>query len=84
MIAAETQYRDWMVAALAGDGAAYRRLLAALTGHLRAYFSRRAGPATRSGYVRAYWIGKRMSGGDNWARTEPSLNSTNEWMTDSG
>ena len=45
MIAAETQYRDWMLAGLAGDGAAYRRLLSALTGHLRAYFSRRAGSA---------------------------------------
>ena len=51
MIAAETQYRDWMVAALAGDGTAYRRLLAALTGHLRAYFSRRAGPAVAEDLV---------------------------------
>ena len=25
-----------------------------------------------------------MSGGDSWASTEPSVNSTNEWMTDSG
>ena len=25
-----------------------------------------------------------MSGGDSWASTEPSLNSTNEWMIDSG
>ena len=46
MIAAEPQYRDWMVAALAGDATAYRRLLAALTGHLRAYYMRRVGFAT--------------------------------------
>ena len=25
-----------------------------------------------------------MSGGDSWASTEPSTNSTNEWMIDSG
>lgn len=41
MIAQEAQYREWMLAALAGDGAAYRMLLAALTRHLRAYFTRR-------------------------------------------
>lgn len=41
VIAQEAQYRDWMLAALAGDGAAYRMLLAALTRHLRAYFTRR-------------------------------------------
>ena len=29
-------------------------------------------------------MGRRMSGGDNWASTLPSTNSTNEWMTDSG
>jgi RNA polymerase sigma-70 factor (ECF subfamily) len=39
----EAQYRNWMLAALAGDALAYRRLLAALTGHLRAYFLRRTG-----------------------------------------
>jgi len=43
LIAAESQYRDWMLAALAGDGGAYRRLLNALTGHLRAYYLRRVG-----------------------------------------
>ncbi len=41
MIAHEAQYRTWMVAALAGDGGAYRQLLSALTGHLRVYFARR-------------------------------------------
>ncbi len=45
MIAEETQYRAWMIAALAGDGAAYRMLLAALGSHLRAYYGRRVGPA---------------------------------------
>lgn len=43
MIAAEAQYRDWMLAALGGDRAAYSRLLAQLSGHLRAYFARRVG-----------------------------------------
>ena len=51
MIAAEPQYREWMVAALAGDAAAYRRLLAALTGHLRAYYLRRVGAATAEDLV---------------------------------
>ena len=51
MIAAEPQYREWMVAALAGDGACYRRLLAALTGHLRAYYMRRVGAATAEDLV---------------------------------
>ncbi|HVV26846.1 MAG TPA: sigma-70 family RNA polymerase sigma factor [Rhizomicrobium sp.] len=41
MIAQEAQYREWMLAALAGDGTAYRMLLAALTRHLRSYFARR-------------------------------------------
>ena len=41
-------------------------------------------PSTRSGYVRAYWIGVRMSGGESWAITEPSTNSTIECTTDSG
>ena len=45
MIAEEAQYRAWMLAALAGDAAAYRRLLAALSGHLRAYFARRTNDA---------------------------------------
>lgn len=43
MIAAEAQYRDWMLAGLGGDKAAYARLLAQLSGHLRAYFVRRVG-----------------------------------------
>jgi RNA polymerase sigma-70 factor (ECF subfamily) len=41
VIAHEAQYRAWMLQALAGDGGAYRHLLAALTRHLRAYFARR-------------------------------------------
>ncbi len=36
----------------------------------------------RSGYVRAYWIGSRMSVTPSWARTVPSTNSTMEWTTD--
>ncbi len=51
MIAAEAQYRDWMLAALGGDAAAYRRLLSALTGHLRAYFVRRVGPSAAEDLV---------------------------------
>jgi RNA polymerase sigma-70 factor (ECF subfamily) len=51
LIAAEAQYREWMLAALAGDASAYRRLLAALTGHLRAYYARRVGPATAEDLV---------------------------------
>ena len=43
MIAAETQYREWMLAGLGGDRVAYSRLLAQLGGHLRAYFARRVG-----------------------------------------
>ena len=43
MIAAEAQYRAWMIAALAGDANAYRQLLAALTRHLRGYFRVRIG-----------------------------------------
>jgi RNA polymerase sigma-70 factor (ECF subfamily) len=46
VIAQEAQYRAWMVAALAGDGGAYRLLLAALTRNLRGYFGRRLDPAT--------------------------------------
>jgi RNA polymerase sigma-70 factor (ECF subfamily) len=41
LIAQEAQYRDWMLAALMGDAAAYRMLLAGLTRHLRSYFARR-------------------------------------------
>ena len=51
MIAAEAQYRDWMLAGLAGDAAAYRKLLSALTGHLRAYYARRVGLATAEDLV---------------------------------
>ena len=57
MIAAEAQYRDWMVAGLAGDADAYRRLLAALTKHLRAYYVRRVGPATAEDLVQETLIG---------------------------
>ena len=45
MIAQEAQYRAWMLAALAGDAAAYRMLLAGLTRHLRGYYARRLDPA---------------------------------------
>ena len=45
MIAEEEKYRAWMVAALAGDGVAYRKLLAALSDNLRVYYQRRLGPA---------------------------------------
>ncbi|MET0294640.1 MAG: sigma-70 family RNA polymerase sigma factor [Phenylobacterium sp.] len=41
MISTENQLRGLMVAALAGDGAAYRLLLAELSGYLRGYFARR-------------------------------------------
>lgn len=41
MIAHEAQYREWMLAALMGDGAAYRMLLTGLTRHLRSYYARR-------------------------------------------
>jgi len=41
LIAQEAQYRDWMLAALAGDAGAYRMLLAGLTRHLRSYYARR-------------------------------------------
>ena len=41
MITAEAQYREWMLAGLSGDRAAYSRLLIQLSGHLRAYFARR-------------------------------------------
>jgi len=41
LIAQEAQYRTWMLAALAGDQAAYRMLLQALTRHLRTYYARR-------------------------------------------
>ncbi|MDB5740254.1 MAG: polymerase subunit sigma-70 [Alphaproteobacteria bacterium] len=41
MIVQEAQYRDWMLAALAGDAQAYRMLLGGLTRNLRSYFARR-------------------------------------------
>lgn len=45
MIAQEAQYREWMLAALAGDEVAYRMLLGGLTRHLRGYYTRRLDPA---------------------------------------
>jgi RNA polymerase sigma-70 factor, ECF subfamily len=44
LIAEEEKYRAWMVAALAGDGVAYRKLLAAVSDNLRVYYQRRLGP----------------------------------------
>lgn len=44
----ETRLRDLMLAALDGDAAAYRILLAELGRHLRAYFTRRLTPAFAS------------------------------------
>ena len=38
----------------------------------------------RSGAVRAYWIGKRMSGIDSCASIELSMNSIREWHIASG
>jgi|SRR6185312_5689297 len=51
VIAAEAQYRDWMLAGMMGDGAAYRMLLKALAGHLRAFFARRVGAAAAEDLV---------------------------------
>ncbi len=51
MIEREAQYREWMLAGLAGDAAAYRRLLDGLAGHLRAWFARRAGPSAAEDLV---------------------------------
>ena len=45
MFAREAQYREWMLAALAGDAVAYRMLLGGLTRHLRGYYARRLNPA---------------------------------------
>jgi RNA polymerase sigma-70 factor (ECF subfamily) len=42
---AETRLKALMLAALSGDAASYRALLAALTPYLRAYFARRVGMA---------------------------------------
>ena len=41
MSVAETRLKTLMLAAIAGDGAAYRALLETLTPHLRAYYARR-------------------------------------------
>ncbi|HUO99567.1 MAG TPA: sigma-70 family RNA polymerase sigma factor [Rhizomicrobium sp.] len=41
MSAPEMQFKALMLAALAGDAAAYRSLLTALTPHLRAYYAKR-------------------------------------------
>jgi RNA polymerase sigma-70 factor (ECF subfamily) len=57
LIAAEPQYRAWMIAGQAGDADAYRWLLAALTKHLRAYYVRRVGPATAEDLVQETLIG---------------------------
>lgn len=45
MVPGEAELHGWMVAALAGDAAAYRRLLDATTRLLRRYFQKRLGPA---------------------------------------
>lgn len=45
MIAAEPELKALMLAALAGDAAAYRSLLAKLAGNLRAFYARRLGSA---------------------------------------
>ncbi|MBN8993924.1 MAG: sigma-70 family RNA polymerase sigma factor [Rhizobiales bacterium] len=45
MVPGEAELHGWMVAALAGDAAAYRRLLEASTRLLRRYFLKRLGPA---------------------------------------
>lgn len=45
MIADESELRAWMVAGLAGDATAYRRLLVALSRHLRAFYGRRLSQA---------------------------------------
>jgi RNA polymerase sigma-70 factor, ECF subfamily len=51
VIPQEAQYRDWMLAALAGDASAYRTLLSGLTRHLRGYYARRLGPAAAEDVV---------------------------------
>lgn len=60
MIAAESQYRAWMIAALAGDAQVYQRLLAGLSGHLRAYFMRRMDPATAEDLVQETLVGLHL------------------------
>jgi RNA polymerase sigma factor (sigma-70 family) len=44
VVRVEAELRSLMIAALAGDAAAYRVLLNELSGHLRRYFLRRLGP----------------------------------------
>ncbi|MBN9544544.1 MAG: sigma-70 family RNA polymerase sigma factor [Alphaproteobacteria bacterium] len=51
MIQQEAQYRAWMLAALAGDAAAYRMLLQGLTRHLRGYYAKRLGAAAAEDVV---------------------------------
>jgi RNA polymerase sigma-70 factor (ECF subfamily) len=51
VIASETHLHRLMLAGLAGDAGAYRQLLAELTGLLRAYFARRAGPGAAEDLV---------------------------------
>jgi RNA polymerase sigma-70 factor (ECF subfamily) len=51
VIPQEAQYRDWMLAALAGDAGAYRKLLQDLTRHLRGYYARRLGAAAAEDVV---------------------------------
>ena len=45
---------------------------------------RHADPGTRFGQSRPSEIGRRMSGGEAWARVEPSTNSTIECTMDCG
>lgn len=44
----EQRWREWMLASLDGDAAAYRRLLSELTRYLRPWFARRLGPSYAS------------------------------------
>lgn len=44
----EAEFRAWMSAGLNGDPIAYRKLLTALSGHLRAYYRGRLGRSGRS------------------------------------
>ena len=60
MIPQETQYREWMLAALAGDANAYRMLLQGLTRHLRGYYARRLNPAAAEDVVQEALIAIHM------------------------
>ena len=64
-----------------GPGSAPRRARGSRAGPQRP--GRGAQPATgaRSGWVSAYWMGRRMSGVPSWALSEPSMNRTAEWTT---